>query len=108
MLGRIARARGSGAGADAGRQAGCTRQDAGAISGAAAKAQVAAVAVAQAVDTVVANFADQGQAAGAHHLVDELGGGDLRLDHGHALVAIDVAAGHRRRRRGYETGGNQR
>ncbi|MNE30794.1 hypothetical protein D3C80_1243290 [compost metagenome] len=53
---------------------------------AAAEAQIAAVGIAQAVDAVVTDFADQGQAAGTPDLVEELGSSHLRLEHRHTLV----------------------
>ncbi|MNH22493.1 hypothetical protein D3C79_823530 [compost metagenome] len=59
---------------------------------AAAEADIGAIGIAQAVDAVVADLADQGQAAGPPDLVDEVGGGDLRLHHRHAFVAGQVAA----------------
>ncbi|MCY1433813.1 hypothetical protein D9M71_498520 [compost metagenome] len=53
---------------------------------AAPEAQVGAVGRTQAIDAVVTHLADQGQAIRAPHLVEELGGGHLRLQHRHAFV----------------------
>ena len=64
---------------------------AGTVDRVAAEAQLAGI-VLEAADVVVADLADQGQAAGTEHPVDELDRGDLRLGEGLALVAMDSGA----------------
>ncbi|MNO45093.1 hypothetical protein D3C76_353500 [compost metagenome] len=75
-----------------GERTGSTLKRTGAIRRTTTKAQFCGIGFRHAIDTVVANLADQGQAAGAPDLIDELGGGQLRLEHREALVAIDVCA----------------
>ncbi|MNN34881.1 hypothetical protein D3C81_1487100 [compost metagenome] len=91
-----------------GERTGRPRNRSGAIYRAATKAQLRAGGIGQAIDAVVADLADQGQAAGAPDLVDELCRGDLCLEHRHALVAIDVGSGHCGRSGRDEAGGDQR
>ncbi|MCY1401937.1 hypothetical protein D9M71_170640 [compost metagenome] len=76
-----------GAGTCAGFQRACAEYRA------AAEAQVAAIGIAQAIDAVVTHLTHQGQAAGAHDLVEETGGGQLGLQHRHALVALQLRTG---------------
>ncbi|MNE29968.1 hypothetical protein D3C76_1368810 [compost metagenome] len=88
LVGRpCARLRAGGAGTRAGFQLACAEDRA------AAETQVGAIGIAQAIDAVVTHLTHQGQAAGAHDLVEETGGGQLGLQHRHALVALQLRTG---------------
>src|SRR3989344_5357119 len=90
-------------GADAGILG--TGEFTGAKHRATAKTDSGAIRRAKAIDAVVADFADQGQAPGTQDLIEELRGRHLRLHHRHPFVARQVTA---QRLRGFAGGKDRR